>query len=203
MSEYSNSGRITMEIIEGYDLDKSYGDTTDTSFQSSATQPTTSTQKSAAQHQETQKKLSSPYIGKQTGERSASVSSELSKHPSMRPIPKNNHNQHRQSNGSLKRSKTKKVFGGFSSLLNRSRSKSVSASMISDPIGFQTVRSVKYDQDTQKYLNLPPEWARLLDSQGISTEEQSKNPEAANQVMMFYNKNYNDEGNKYMQLQDS
>lgn len=63
---------------------------------------------------------------------------------------------------------------------------------ISAPLDVVLRTHVTYDHETQTYKDLPEEWARVLSAQGISAEEQRQNPVAMNQVINFYNQNYNE-----------
>ncbi|KAF3902620.1 hypothetical protein ABW21_db0209254 [Orbilia brochopaga] len=58
---------------------------------------------------------------------------------------------------------------------------------ISQPSNPVHVTHVGYDFETGEFTGLPPEWQRLLESNGVSKEEQEKNPEAAMEVVRFYN----------------
>ncbi|KAG7857728.1 hypothetical protein KL939_002984 [Ogataea angusta] len=104
------------------------------------------------------------------------------------------------------KAKTKKMFGNltsFVSSLTPSGSRSASQSrVISEPYDYVRHQHVEYDPNSQTYIGLPEEWKRALAAQGVTVEDQKKNPQAANQVINFFNSNYNDEStNKFMKVQ--
>ncbi|KAG7888797.1 hypothetical protein KL936_003184 [Ogataea polymorpha] len=104
------------------------------------------------------------------------------------------------------KTKTKKMFGNltsFVSSLTPSGSRSASQSrVISEPYDYVRHQHVEYDPNSQTYIGLPEEWKRALAAQGVTVEDQKKNPEAANQVINFFNSNFNDESNnKFMKVQ--
>ncbi|KAG7728165.1 hypothetical protein KL933_002291 [Ogataea haglerorum] len=104
------------------------------------------------------------------------------------------------------KTKTKKMFGNltsFVSSLTPSGSRSASQSrVISEPYDYVRHQHVEYDPNSQTYIGLPEEWKRALAAQGVTVEDQKKNPQAANQVINFFNSNFNDESNnKFMKVQ--
>ncbi|KAJ6261351.1 Serine/threonine-protein kinase [Drechslerella dactyloides] len=58
---------------------------------------------------------------------------------------------------------------------------------ISQPSNPVHVTHVGYDFETGEFTGLPPEWQRLLESNGVSKEEQEKHPETVMEVVRFYN----------------
>ncbi|VEU22510.1 DEKNAAC103555 [Brettanomyces naardenensis] len=107
------------------------------------------------------------------------------------------------SSGSNQGTRTKKMLGqlqNFFSLNSPSRN-SAERRNISAPIDVVLKTHVTYDHETQTFKDLPEEWARVLSAQGISVEEQRKNPVAMNQVINFYSSNYNqDSVQKFMNV---
>ncbi|KAH3663850.1 hypothetical protein OGAPHI_005253 [Ogataea philodendri] len=101
--------------------------------------------------------------------------------------------------------KSKKMFGNitsFVSSLSASSSRSATPSrIISEPYDYVRHQHVEYDPDSQTYIGLPEEWKKALAAQGVTVEDQKRNPQAANQVINFFNTNYNDTSNKYMKVQ--
>ncbi len=105
--------------------------------------------------------------------------------------------------GSFSRSNTnrrKKMFGQIQNLfsIGGNQSRGGEKRNISAPIGVVLKTHVTFDHETQTYKDLPEEWARVLSAQGISVEEQRKNPVAMNQVINFYNDNFGESDQKYM-----
>ncbi|KAF3917826.1 PAK-2p27 [Dactylellina cionopaga] len=62
--------------------------------------------------------------------------------------------------------------------------KKVEISRPSNPVH---VTHVGYDFETGEFTGLPPEWQKLLESNGVTKEDQEKHPEAAMEVVRFYN----------------
>ncbi|KAK6538834.1 p21 protein (Cdc42 Rac)-activated kinase [Orbilia ellipsospora] len=58
---------------------------------------------------------------------------------------------------------------------------------ISQPSNPVHVTHVGYDFETGEFTGLPAEWQRLLESNGVTKEEQEKHPETVMEVVRFYN----------------
>ncbi|KAF3936761.1 PAK-2p27 [Dactylella cylindrospora] len=58
---------------------------------------------------------------------------------------------------------------------------------ISQPSNPVHVTHVGYDFETGEFTGLPPEWQKLLESSGVTKEEQEKHPETVMEVVRFYN----------------
>ncbi|KAI9888922.1 MAG: signal transducing kinase of the PAK [Vezdaea aestivalis] len=88
--------------------------------------------------------------------------------------------------------KKKNGFSNFvTSLVGSPRRVNISAP--ENPIH---VTHVGFDNDTGQYTGLPKDWQRLLHENGISDEEQTKNPQTIMKIMDFYNhaQQENDDG---------
>ncbi|GIZ39650.1 hypothetical protein CKM354_000302500 [Cercospora kikuchii] len=91
-----------------------------------------------------------------------------------------------------KESKVLKKKSGFSSLVS-SLVGTPRKPTISAPENPVHVTHVGYDQETGEFTGLPKEWQRTLQANGISEQEQKKNPQAIIDVVTFFNEN-NDNG---------
>ncbi|KAK3673941.1 signal transducing kinase of the PAK [Recurvomyces mirabilis] len=89
-----------------------------------------------------------------------------------------------------KDSKVLKKKSGFSSFFNLSSPRRPAISAPENPVH---VTHVGYDQETGEFTGLPKEWQRTLQANGITEQEQKKNPQAIIDVVTFYNEN-NDRG---------
>ncbi|KAF2173034.1 hypothetical protein M409DRAFT_62665 [Zasmidium cellare ATCC 36951] len=98
----------------------------------------------------------------------------------------------RYSDESGKEGKFLKKKSGFSSifsnLVGTPRKPTISA-----PENPVHVTHVGYDQETGEFTGLPREWQRTLQANGITEQEQKKNPQAIIDVVTFFNEN-NDNG---------
>ncbi|KAK4638447.1 Serine/threonine-protein kinase ste20 [Fulvia fulva] len=98
----------------------------------------------------------------------------------------------RYSDESGKEGKVLKKKSGFSniisSLVGTPRKPTISA-----PENPVHVTHVGYDQETGEFTGLPKEWQRTLQANGITEQEQKKNPQAIIDVVTFFNEN-NDNG---------
>nr|ACS91347.1 serine/threonine-protein kinase [Zymoseptoria tritici] len=92
-----------------------------------------------------------------------------------------------------KDSKSGKKKSGFSSFMNNlvgaPRKPTISA-----PENPVHVTHVGYDQETGEFTGLPKEWQRTLQANGITEQEQRKNPQAIIDVVTFFNENAGDTG---------
>ncbi|KAF2209319.1 hypothetical protein CERZMDRAFT_114004 [Cercospora zeae-maydis SCOH1-5] len=91
-----------------------------------------------------------------------------------------------------KESKVLKKKSGFSSLVS-SLVGTPRKPTISAPENPVHVTHVGYDQQTGEFTGLPKEWQRTLQANGITEQEQKKNPQAIIDVVTFFNEN-NDNG---------
>ncbi|KAM3415316.1 hypothetical protein BST61_g8845 [Cercospora zeina] len=91
-----------------------------------------------------------------------------------------------------KESKVLKKKSGFSSLVS-SLVGTPRKPTISAPENPVHVTHVGYDQETGEFTGLPKEWQRTLQANGITEQEQKKNPQAIIDVVTFFNEN-NDNG---------
>ncbi|KAK5113276.1 hypothetical protein LTR62_003613 [Meristemomyces frigidus] len=96
----------------------------------------------------------------------------------------------RYSDEQQKESKVLKKKSGFSSFFNLSSPRRPAISAPENPVH---VTHVGYDQETGEFTGLPKEWQKTLQANGISEQEQKRNPQAIIDVVTFYNEN-NDRG---------
>ncbi|EPS41474.1 hypothetical protein H072_4611 [Dactylellina haptotyla CBS 200.50] len=80
-----------------------------------------------------------------------------------------------------------KKKGGLSGFFGFGDNKPLRKVEISQPSNPVHVTHVGYDFETGEFTGLPPEWQKLLESNGVSKEEQEKHPEAVMEVVRFYN----------------
>lgn len=79
----------------------------------------------------------------------------------------------------------KSVFGGFVNSMSDvfSQQKKIEISTPYDPVH---LTHVGFNSDTGEFTGLPKEWQQLLQSSGISKEDQAKNPQAVMDIVAFY-----------------
>ncbi|EME88094.1 uncharacterized protein MYCFIDRAFT_48302 [Pseudocercospora fijiensis CIRAD86] len=90
-----------------------------------------------------------------------------------------------------KEAKVLKKKSGFSSLMS-SLVGAPRKPTISAPENPVHVTHVGYDQETGEFTGLPKEWQRTLQANGITEQEQKKNPQAIIDVVTFFNENQGD-----------
>lgn len=93
----------------------------------------------------------------------------------------------RERSGTNKSSKDggkKSVFGFMTDLLNTN--KQVVISTPYDPVH---LTHVGFNSDTGEFTGLPKEWQQTLQDNGVTRQEQEKNPEAVMEIMKFYGSN--------------
>ncbi|KAG7571365.1 hypothetical protein FFLO_00717 [Filobasidium floriforme] len=78
----------------------------------------------------------------------------------------------------------KGVFGFMTDLLNTK-----SAVVISAPYDPVHLTHVGFNSDTGEFTGLPKEWQQTLQANGVTREEQEKNPQAVLDIMKFYGDN--------------
>lgn len=83
----------------------------------------------------------------------------------------------------------KGMFGFMSDLLNNDKNKTPTISTISTPYDPVHLTHVGFNQDTGEFTGLPKEWQITLQANGVSKQEQEKNPEAVMEIMRFYGSN--------------
>lgn len=57
---------------------------------------------------------------------------------------------------------------------------------VSNPTNFAHAVHVGFDNTTGKFVGLPPEWSKLLNSSAITKEDYERNPQAVFEVLEFY-----------------
>ncbi|EMC99514.1 hypothetical protein BAUCODRAFT_571593 [Baudoinia panamericana UAMH 10762] len=88
-----------------------------------------------------------------------------------------------------KESKALKKKSGLSGFFNLSTPRRPAISAPENPVH---VTHVGYDQETGRFTGLPKEWQQTLQANGITEQEQKKNPQAIIDVVTFYNENQGD-----------
>lgn len=83
----------------------------------------------------------------------------------------------------------KGMFGFMSDLLNNNKSGPSTIATISTPYDPVHLTHVGFNQDTGEFTGLPKEWQQTLQANGVSKQEQEKNPEAVMEIMRFYGSN--------------
>ena len=78
----------------------------------------------------------------------------------------------------------KSVFGFMTDLLNTNKPVVISAPY--DPVH---LTHVGFNSDTGEFTGLPKEWQQTLQANGVTREEQEKNPQAVMDIMKFYGDN--------------
>lgn len=83
------------------------------------------------------------------------------------------------------RNTLKSVFGGFVNSMSDvfSQQKKIEISTPYDPVH---LTHVGFNSDTGEFTGLPKEWQQLLQSSGISKEDQAANPQAVMDIVAFY-----------------
>ncbi|GME68769.1 unnamed protein product [[Candida] boidinii] len=122
---------------------------------------------------------------------------------SKKPFNSLNGSSNNLTNG--KSSKTKKMFGSFNKLMsnltnnstsslnstgNSSNSSTTNSSFISTPLNMDHKIHVVYNKESKSFVGMPHEWKNFCEANGISIEEQQRNPEAVQRVVDFYQKTY-------------
>ncbi|WVQ81098.1 hypothetical protein IAT38_003220 [Cryptococcus sp. DSM 104549] len=109
--------------------------------------------------------------------------------PREKELPREPASMGRNRSGTGRSSKDKKsVFGVLSDLLSTNSKPPV----ISKPYDPVHVTHVGFDFQTGKYTGMPPKWQQVLDENGITQDEQEKNPNGVMAVVQFLK--HQDEG---------
>ncbi|GMG26659.1 unnamed protein product [[Candida] boidinii] len=97
------------------------------------------------------------------------------------------------------------MFGSFNKLMsnltnnstsslnstgNSSNSSTTNSSFISTPLNMDHKIHVVYNKESKSFVGMPHEWKNFCEANGISIEEQQRNPEAVQRVVDFYQKTY-------------